>query len=58
MERFGFSADTLAKLRAMGHTVNEVDGQGVAQVIVLDQKQNVIEGGLDRRASDGGAAGR
>jgi gamma-glutamyltranspeptidase/glutathione hydrolase len=58
MERFGFSADTLAKLRAMGHTVDEVDGQGVAQVIVLDQKQNVIEGGLDRRASDGGAAGR
>jgi gamma-glutamyltranspeptidase/glutathione hydrolase len=58
VERFGFSADTLAKLRAMGHTVNEVDGQGVAQVIVLDQKQNVIEGGLDRRASDGGAAGR
>jgi gamma-glutamyltranspeptidase / glutathione hydrolase len=58
VERFGFSADTLAKLRAMGHTVNEQDGQGVAEVIVVDQKVNVLEGGMDRRASDGGAAGR
>ncbi len=58
VERFGFSADTLAKLRAMGHTINEVDGQGVAEVIVLNPKDNMLEGGLDRRASDGGAAGK
>jgi hypothetical protein len=25
---------------------------------VVDQKVNVLEGGMDRRASDGGAAGR
>jgi gamma-glutamyltranspeptidase/glutathione hydrolase len=41
-ERLGFSADTIAKLKAMGHTMNEGGNQG----------------GLDRRAPDGGAAGK
>ena len=36
-ERFGFSADTIARLKAMGHTVNERGGQGVAEVIVVGQ---------------------
>jgi gamma-glutamyltranspeptidase/glutathione hydrolase len=58
MERFGFSADTIKALQAMGHTVAEGNGQGVAQVIVVNQKENMLEGGLDRRAPDGGAAGR
>jgi gamma-glutamyltranspeptidase/glutathione hydrolase len=58
MERYGFSADTSKTLQAMGHTVVEVGGQGVAQVIVVNQKENMLEGGLDRRAPDGGAAGR
>jgi gamma-glutamyltranspeptidase/glutathione hydrolase len=56
-ERFGFSADTIAKLKAMGHTVNEQSGQGVAEVIVVGN-DGVLEGGLDRRAPDGGAAGK
>jgi gamma-glutamyltranspeptidase/glutathione hydrolase len=56
-ERFGFSADTIAKLKAMGHTVNEQGGQGVAEVIVVGN-DGVLEGGLDRRAPDGGAAGK
>jgi gamma-glutamyltranspeptidase/glutathione hydrolase len=56
-ERFGFSADTIAKLKAMGHTVNEQGGQGVAEVIVVGS-DGVLEGGLDRRAPDGGAAGK
>ncbi len=56
-EKFGFSADTIKALQAMGHTVNEVDGQGVAEVIVV-AKDGVLEGGVDRRAADGGAAGK
>ena len=58
VERYGFSADTLNALKARGHTINEVAAQGVAEVIVLNQKTNVLEGGLDRRAADGGASGK
>ncbi|MCC6992072.1 MAG: gamma-glutamyltransferase, partial [Acidobacteria bacterium] len=57
MERYGFSADTIAKLKAMGHTVAEAGGQGVAEVIVVG-KDGILEGGVDGRASDGGAAGK
>lgn len=56
-EKFGFSADTIKALQTMGHTVNEVDAQGVAEVIVV-AKDGVLEGGVDRRAPDGGAAGK
>ena len=41
----------------MGHTVNEQGSQGVAEVIVVG-KDGVLEGGVDRRAADGGAAGK
>ncbi len=58
VERFGFSADTINQLKAMGHEVREAGGQGVAEVIVFNQKDNMLEGGVDRRAPDGGAAGR
>jgi gamma-glutamyltranspeptidase/glutathione hydrolase len=58
VERFGFSADTIALLRKMGHTVTEGGGQGAAQVIVFNQKENMLEGGVDRRPADGGAAGK
>jgi gamma-glutamyltranspeptidase/glutathione hydrolase len=58
VERFGFSADTIKMLQAMGHTVTEGGGQGAAQVIVFNQKDNMLEGGVDRRPSDGGAAGK
>ena len=57
MERYGFSADTIAKLKAMGHTVTEGGGQGVAEVIVVG-KDGVLEGGVDGRATDGGAGGK
>lgn len=57
MERYGFSADTIAKLKAMGHTVAEAGGQGVAEVIVIG-KDGILEGGVDGRAPDGGAAGK
>ncbi len=58
VERYGFSADTIALLRAMGHTVQEGGNQGAAQIIVFNQKDNMLEGGVDRRPSDGGAAGK
>jgi len=58
VERFGFAADTIKMLQAMGHTINEGGNQGNAQVIVFNQKENMLEGGVDRRSPDGGAAGK
>ncbi len=58
VERFGFSADTIKALQAKGHTVVEGANQGAAEVIVWNAKENVLEGGVDRRPPDGGAAGK
>jgi gamma-glutamyltranspeptidase/glutathione hydrolase len=57
-EEFGFSADTIAMLKAMGHNLQQTTNQGVAQVIVYNAADDMVEGGLDRRAADGGAAGK
>ncbi|HXG89184.1 MAG TPA: gamma-glutamyltransferase [Vicinamibacterales bacterium] len=57
-EEFGFSPDTLALLKKMGHTLQQGGNQGTAQVIVYNQKDDMLEGGLDRRSPDGGAAGK
>ena len=56
-ERHGFSPDTLAILTWLGHDAQETRNQGVAQVIVVNADDGMLEGGLDRRAPDGGAAG-
>ena len=56
MERFGYSPDTLALLRAKGHEIRETAAQGVAEVIVFDAAAGLLEGGVDRRAADGSAA--
>ena len=56
-EKFGLSADTTAELERRGHTLREGGSQGVAQVIVYNAKEDMLEGGTDRRASDGGAVG-
>ncbi len=58
MERFGFSADTIKALQGMGHTVREGGAQGAEQVIVVNQKEAMLEGGVDRRSPDGSAAGK
>ena len=59
VERFGFSSDTIKALQVKGHTVVESMGnQGAAEVIVVNQKDNILDGGVDRRPADGGAAGR
>jgi gamma-glutamyltranspeptidase / glutathione hydrolase len=54
-EKYGLSPDTIALLERRGHTLQSVTEQGVAQVIVVGAKDNVLEGGTDRRASDGAA---
>jgi gamma-glutamyltranspeptidase / glutathione hydrolase len=54
-ERAGFSPDTIGLLEKRGHTLRQVSSQGVAQVIVVDAKTGLLEGGSDRRAPDGGA---
>jgi gamma-glutamyltranspeptidase/glutathione hydrolase len=54
-ERYGLSPDTVALLRARGHTLAETSVQGVAQGIVFDAESGLLEGGTDRRAPDGGA---
>ena len=54
-ERQGFSPDALRELARRGHTLREGGGQGVAQVIVYDAAQGVLEGGTDHRAADGAA---
>jgi gamma-glutamyltranspeptidase/glutathione hydrolase len=53
-ERLALSSDTSALLRAKGHQLLEGGNQGVAEVIVYDFTNNVLEGGLDRRQPDGG----
>jgi gamma-glutamyltranspeptidase/glutathione hydrolase len=56
-ERFGFSPDTVKELQRRGHTLREGGGQGAAQVIIYDAKDDMLDGGSDRRASDGAAVG-
>jgi gamma-glutamyltranspeptidase/glutathione hydrolase len=61
-ERYGLSPDTVALLRARGHTVVEAEGdeatQGVAEGVAYDAAADMLEGGSDRRAPDGAAIGR
>jgi gamma-glutamyltranspeptidase/glutathione hydrolase len=56
-ERFGLSPDTIKELERRGHTLREGGGQGVAQVIMFNAKDDMLEGGSDRRAADGAAIG-
>ena len=55
-EKGRFSPDSLRRLQSFGHQMEEGDGQGVAEIIVVAEG-NVLEGGLDGRRSDGGVAG-
>jgi len=56
-ERNGFSPDTAAELERRGHTLLAGGAQGVAQVIINNTKDGVLEGGSDRRVPDGAAVG-
>ena len=57
-ERYGLSADTIEALAARGHKLHEIDGQGVAEAILVNAREGLLEGGCDRRAPDGAAVGR
>ncbi len=54
-ERQKFSPDSLRLLEARGHTLNEIAAQGAAEVIVVTE-DGLLEGGVDQRPPDGGAA--
>jgi gamma-glutamyltranspeptidase/glutathione hydrolase len=57
VERNGLSSDSLDLLERRGHTIITSERQGVAEVIVYDAKDDVLEAGVDRRAPDGAACG-
>jgi gamma-glutamyltranspeptidase/glutathione hydrolase len=52
----GMPAESLAKLREMGHKVSEAGGQGDAHSILIDPKNGAYQGAADKR-SNGKAAG-
>jgi gamma-glutamyltranspeptidase / glutathione hydrolase len=56
-ERHGLSPDTVTLLQALGHTLQPIGSQGVAEVIIVNAKDKLLEGGCDRRAADGAAVG-
>jgi gamma-glutamyltranspeptidase / glutathione hydrolase len=56
-ERFGLSPDTVRVLEGMGHVLRPIDAQGVAEVILVDQRDGTLQGASDRRAADGAAVG-
>jgi gamma-glutamyltranspeptidase/glutathione hydrolase len=55
-ERYGLSPDTIALLKSRGHDLAELSSQGAAEAILFDAERGLLEGGTDRRATDGGAA--
>jgi gamma-glutamyltranspeptidase/glutathione hydrolase len=56
-EKWGLSPDTVAALRARGHTLEQIHAQGTAQGIVFNVKEDLLEGASDRRSPDGAAIG-
>jgi len=58
IEADGVTPETVAKLRAMGHTVNVGGRQGTAHSIMVDPRTGALLGAPDYRDRDAGAAGR
>jgi gamma-glutamyltranspeptidase / glutathione hydrolase len=54
-ERRGLPTNVIESLRKRGHILSEGGLQGAAEIIVV--RDNQLEAGADRRASDSGAAG-
>jgi gamma-glutamyltranspeptidase/glutathione hydrolase len=57
-EARGLSPDTLSLLEGMGYRLSPLAGQGCVEAIVFDPRENLLEGGSDRRAPDGGVGAR
>lgn len=55
-EAQAFSPDTLRDLKSRGHVLIERENQGSAEVIILRAENGFLEGGVDRRVADSGAA--
>ncbi len=56
-ERFGLSPDTLALLKSWGYDMRPIGAQGIAEAILYNAKDDVLEGASDPRARDGAAVG-
>jgi gamma-glutamyltranspeptidase/glutathione hydrolase len=56
-ERNGLSPDTLVLLKARGYEMQPISSQGVAEIIIYNTREDLLEGGCDRRATDGAAVG-
>jgi gamma-glutamyltranspeptidase/glutathione hydrolase len=56
-ERPLLSPDALKSLETRGHTLHSIASQGAAEVIVVNPRENVLEGGFDRRRSTSGVVG-
>jgi gamma-glutamyltranspeptidase/glutathione hydrolase len=54
-EKQMFSPDTIKGMRNRGHSMEEREIQGVAEVIVVNSQDGLLEGGVDRRVPDGAA---
>jgi gamma-glutamyltranspeptidase/glutathione hydrolase len=60
-EKWGLSPDTLALLAARGHAPSDAwpaASPTAVQAILHDPRRGILEGGVDGRTPDGGAAGR
>jgi gamma-glutamyltranspeptidase/glutathione hydrolase len=55
-EKYGLSPDTRTILSALGHSLLEIESQGVVEAIAVG-RDGILEGASDRRAPDGGAVG-
>ena len=56
-ESFGFSLDTMEKLRLMGHDVVQHGEQGQVNAIYIDHQDGMLYGAADSRAFDSRAVG-
>ena len=56
-ERYGLSPDTVARLEAQGHTLQESTSQGTVEAILFNLEEDLLEGAMDRRVPDGAAIG-
>lgn len=56
-ESFGFSVDTIEKLKLMGHDLAQRGEQGQVNAVVIDHEDGILYGAADSRAFDGRAVG-
>ena len=56
-EEYALAHDVKQRLQQLGHSLYQIGIQGAAQVIVVDQEEDILEGGNDRRRSGGAAVG-